>query len=76
MYYEYTKDDETDEKQIFIQRNHKIIKLEYDSNVFFDDIIKSIKNKYVDLDKEVKGNVFSFKFVSELDIRCSKVNKP
>lgn len=51
MYYEYTKDDETDEKQIFIQRNHKIIKLEYDSNVFFDDIIKSIKNKYVDLDK-------------------------
>ena len=38
-------------RKIFIQRNHKIIKLEYDSNVFFDDIIKSIENKYVDLDK-------------------------
>ena len=60
----------------FLHSNYGIITLESDSNVFFDDIIKSTKTKYVDLDKQVEGSVFRFNFVSKLNIRCDKVNEP
>ena len=48
--------------------------LETDSAVFVEDIIKRTMNEYPDLDKQMEGSGFSFKFVSSLCISCHKVN--
>ena len=59
---------------MFIKSIHGIIILETDIDLFVNDIFKSIKDKYKDLDNEMKGSEFSYKLVSKLNIRCEKVN--
>ena len=44
-----------------------------DSDVFFDDIIKSFMNEYNDIDKQMERNRSGFKFGGSLSSRCRKV---
>lgn len=43
-------------------------------NVFIDDIIKSVINKFNDIDMQMERTGFSIKFMSGLSVRCDKVN--
>ena len=60
---------------MFIHSVCEKIVQESDSNVFADNI-KSFVNKYNDIDKQMKGRGFSFKFVSSLSSGCDKLNLP
>ena len=44
-----------------------------DSDIFFDDIIKSFMNEYNNIDKQMERNRSSFKFGGSLSSRGHKV---
>ena len=47
------------EAKMFIHSKHKTTKLQTNSDVFADNIIKPIEKKKNDLDKNIKGSWFS-----------------
>ena len=63
-------------KSLFIVLTKTTIMLETDYNAFVDDVIKSFMKRYNDIDKQMEGSGFSFKFVGSLSFRCVKVNEP
>ena len=72
----YDGDNRNVETEIFIQSvKETTIMLETDSDVFFYDTIKSFRKEHNDIDKQMEGSGFSFKFQS-LSARYDKVNVP
>ena len=59
---------------MFIYSTAETIMVETKSNVFIDDIINSVINKFNDIDMQMERTGFSIKFMSGLSVRCDKVN--
>ena len=71
LFFEYGGDNKKVATKMFIYSIHETIIWEADSNVFSDAIIKSIINKYNDIDKKKEAGL-----VTSLSIRCDKINIP
>ena len=52
---------------------YKKVKLETDTDKLIDKIFRTIKHRNVDLDNNIEGSRFSFKFTSKLTIKQVKV---
>ena len=52
---------------------YKKVKLETDTDKLIDKIFRTIKHRSVDLDNNMEGSRFSFKFTSKLTIKQVKV---
>lgn len=65
MVFEYVWDNQKVETEIFIHSIiGKIIILENNSDEFVNDIMKSFKDEYKEIDKQMEGSRFSFIFFS------------
>ena len=71
LFFEYGGDNKKVATKMFVYSIHETITWEADSNVFSDAIIKSIINKYNDIDKKKEAG-----WVTSLSIRCDKINIP
>ena len=69
LHHEYNKDDKTVQTKMYINSTHGAITLQTDSDVFFKEVFKLIKNKYENLENKMKVGSFSFRFVSKSGIR-------
>ena len=61
LYFEYYKSDRNIEKEMFIHSFHQKFMLSSSTDVLINEIFQSIKDKYEDLDKQMKGSIFSFR---------------
>ena len=73
--FEYDEGNKKNEKEMFTFRGYVTITRESNSDVFVKRIFTWIENKYEDLDNEIEGSRFSFKFVSKLNNSFKKLNE-
>ena len=61
---------------MFIRSIYGVITLENNTYYFIEEIFKSVKNRYGNLDKIKEAGGFSFDHVSKLTVKCTTVNEP